>query len=114
MRYPAMTNDKWKMINGKSNRLMISGGAVVDAVWSDLDLMGPDSFRGSADVDMGAGRGSGDRPANRDKRYTLRSEIADQSLPFGAVRMYGDVNGFAVIETQAIVGLGLTERADGK
>src|SRR5262245_23828803 len=73
-----------------------------------------DSLRRRADVNMRACGRPGNRPANGNERDALRGEITDQRLPFGAVWVYGDVDGLAVIETQLVVRYGLTDRAHGK
>src|SRR5262249_39612853 len=72
------------------------------------------SLRWRADVDVRAGGRSGTRSANGDERDALRGEITDQRLPFGAVRMQGDVDRVAVIEAQPVVRFGLADRACGK
>src|SRR5215813_196340 len=72
------------------------------------------SLRWRADVDVRAGGRSGNRSANGDERDALRGEITDQRLPFGAVRMQGDVDRVAVIEAQPVVRFGLADRACGK
>src|SRR5215510_6872266 len=73
-----------------------------------------DSPRRRADVDMSACGRPGNRPANGNERDALRGEITNQRLPFGAVRVYGDVDGFTMIEAQLVVRFGLTDRAHWK
>src|SRR2546428_4976685 len=85
-----------------------------DGLKSVPRLMRRDSLRRRADVNMRAGSRPGNRSANGDKRDALGGEITDQRLPFGAVRMYGDVDGLAVIEAQLVVRFGLADRAHGK
>src|SRR5262245_58364802 len=81
---------------------------------SDPGLMRSDSLRRRADVDVRAGSRAGNRPADGNERYALRGEITYQRLPFGAVGVYRDVDGLAVIEAKLVVRFGLTDRAHGK
>ena len=65
-------------------------------------------------MDVGPGRGSRHRLAKGDERNPLSPQIAHERLPFGTVRVKGDVDGITMIESELRVHGGLAERADGQ
>src|SRR2546425_10754135 len=72
------------------------------------------SWRRSADVDVGPGCHSRNRPAKGDERHSKPAQLAKQCAPLQAVWAQRNVNTVTMIESQTAVQARLTERAHGQ